>query len=87
MATNPMVAGLRLPAANGLCQECLTTKLPKIDNPRTIIIYCEHNQAGAIMPSRDGELDGRWLIMTPISAGEFTDRLTNGRLPTFPELA
>lgn len=87
MASDLIVAGQKLPPANSVCRECLESKLPKIDKPRSIIIYCEHNQAAAIMYSRDGYLARTWLIMTPISAGEFTDMLTNGRLPTIPGLA
>jgi len=87
MASDMIVAGQKLPPANSVCRTCLESKLPKVDKPRSIIIYCEHNQAAAIMHSRDGMLTRSWLIMTPISAGEFTDRLTNGRLPTVPGLA
>jgi len=82
MASDLIVGGQRLPPANSVCRECLESKLPKVAKPRSIIIYCEHNQAAAIMHSRDGVLDSSWLIMTPISAGEFTAMLTNGRLPS-----
>lgn len=86
MASDLMVAGQRLPPANSVCQECLKTKLPKKENPQSIIIYCEHNQAAAIMEIRGGCLARSWLIITPISAGEFTARLENGRLPILPGL-
>jgi len=81
MGTDPIVSGQRLPQANGLCGECLLVKLPTIANPQRIVIYCEHNQAGAIMHRRNGYFTGQWLIISPISAGEWTDRLSNGQLP------
>jgi hypothetical protein len=84
MASDLIVAGQRLPPVNSVCRECLESKLPKLDKPRSISIYCEHNQAAAIMHNRDGVWDRSWLIVTPISAGEFTAMLTNGRLPTIP---
>jgi hypothetical protein len=84
MASDLIVAGQQLRPPNSVCRECLENKLPKLDKPRSIIIYCEHHHAAAIMHSRDGLLAGTWLIITPISAGEFTDMLTNGRLPKIP---
>lgn len=87
MASDLIVAGQRLPPANSVCRECLENKLPKLDKPRSIIIYCEHNQAAATLHSRDGFLARAWLIITPISAGEFTALQSDGRLPTIPGLA
>jgi hypothetical protein len=72
---------LKLPPANGMCSACIKSNQTGGPNQRTIVIYCEHNQAAAIMRSREGRLMGQWLIITPISAGELTDRMTNGNLP------
>jgi hypothetical protein len=85
MATELVVAGQHLPLANGLCRECLESKLPKGANPRSIIIYCEHNQAGAVMHSRNGCFTGIWLVITPVSAGQWTDWMVNDRMPRLQE--
>lgn len=85
METESINQGLRVPLAKGVCPECLTGKFPKNHDPRTIMIYREHNQAAAIMYSRNGYLTGQWLIITPISAGEWIDRLTNGMIPRVSE--
>lgn len=76
-----IVSGQRLPMANGPCLNCLSSKLPKVTHPQSITIYCEHNQAAAVMHRRNGHLTEQWVVITPISAGEWTDRLSNGQLP------
>jgi len=86
MGTDPIVSGQRLPQANGLCAECLLGKMPKVPNPRVIVIYCEHNQAGGVMYSRNGYLTGQWLMMSPISAGQWTSMQANDMLPALPQL-
>jgi len=37
------------------------------------------------MHRRNGYFTGQWLIISPISAGEWTDRLSNGQFVSSPQ--
>lgn len=87
MSPDGNVAERQLPPATGPCAECLSTKLPKVANPQRIVIYCEHNQAGAVMYSRNGTLMGQWLVMSPVSAGQWTSMQSDDMLPVLPQLS
>ena len=86
MAHDAAPQGIRLPPADGICRECLASKQPKVANPQIVVIYCEHNQAGAIMQSQNGVLTGEWLVFTPISAGGFTVLLSGTLIKNIPIL-
>jgi len=87
MAQDAAPQGNRLPPADGICRECLASKQPKVANPQIVAIYCEHNQAGAIMQSQNGQLTGEWLVYTPISAGAFTSWLSSSVMTNMPRRA
>lgn len=57
---------LKLPAAKGICDECLSDPLRVIANKVGIFVFCKHNQTGAQMYKKpNGELTGQWLMHTP----------------------
>jgi hypothetical protein len=60
-----------------ICAECFKKADTKTMR-RLLVIYCEHHRAAAVMVREHGSLSGRWVVFTQMSAGELTDRLSNG---------
>ena len=60
----------------GICSTCYEAWRAKSPNATAGTIYCQHNQAGAVL-----QKGLRWVVVQPASAGEFTMGLANGMIP------
>jgi hypothetical protein len=56
-----------IPAAPGLCEECIEKKHEIFDDEEVATCYCSHNQTGGLF-----QIDRcMWRLSTPISEEEF----------------
>jgi hypothetical protein len=72
---------LAIPPALGICEDCLQNHLMRAAIGNMLVVYCGHNQAGAVMPVKNGQPLGVWRIFTPISIELFSTCVVDAALP------
>lgn len=62
----------KLPAAPGICEECLADRTITKIKGTFLVSHCRHNQTGGYMLIIGGNISGKWNLYTPATADEWS---------------